>query len=511
MILYPADIQKILGEINSDSEVLRRKQELFNKEIYDGGLKKAVKARMMELFPKTGHLYTIFNYNLHKKITNKKSKAYKRPPSRKLSKDTETDAYKKILTDFNFDDAMKLMDLYKNRHQYCGLGIIRNRKMLGGGKKKDIYSFWALAPYEFCVHRDPNDEIYAWSLPAGRDKEFSYWTIWSAGTHIKVKTKDYKDFEIVPNLGNPNNVNPYGVIPFIYVPIDASGFYPETAPLPEQTVELNTSISIYLTAANMQIGQRVIEHPKKQIIEDISHGLMTAISLPQEDGSDKKPTKISYLTPTSDLAGQKEAIQTALTMIFDENDVNGNSALKNGESFTSGFDRLLANADVQEVIEDNQDLYSRCENEAYKIILAMNKRDQTYLFTSEMLKLTYLKPKILSSDTEKLNNLEKKKNIGLWEEWELLQEKDPNLTDEEAKAIASERQALKALDAKNVFNGAQVTSLVEVVVAATTKQMPIESAVNIIISSFGMTEEQARKILPANLPTKEPEESFSRF
>lgn len=437
MFLISHDILKILGEINSDEEKERRATELYNYQIREGALHSAVSAKMKKLFPETGDLYNIEEYNVHEKITNKKSKAYTKSPIRRLDKQSETDAYNKILDDFNFNDSMKLMDTYKNAHRYCGVGVIRNRKLFQDGSKYDSYDFWALAPHEFVVHRDATGKIYAWSLPMGKEGDWDVWVIWSELSHFKIKTKTYTGFEIIPIDGNPDNVNPYMTIPFVMVPLDASGRYPMSSSLPRQTVNINASLSVYATAADMQIGQMVIKHPKKQTINSVSHGLFRSITLPQEDGQDKKETEIDYINPDSDLPGMKEAIHARMMLIFDQNGINGSSSIKAGETFSSGFDRLLANADVQDIIEDNQGLYVRVENEIYKIIKAMNDRDNSYIFTSPKLKITFVKPKILSSDSEKLTNLKMKKELGLWEDYELLMEADPNLTEEEAKAKAA--------------------------------------------------------------------------
>lgn len=516
MQLFDDEIRKILSEINSDSERNRRAEELINADIFEGKLNEFVASKIRELFPSTGEHYSVADYNLHRKISEKKSKSYIRPPIRGLDKKEESSAYTKILEDFGFNDTMKMVDLFKNRHRYCGVGVIRERKSISDGTVRDKYNFWALAPYDFCVHRDVNGEIYAWSIPVGKDKEGDIWTIWSDRTHIKIRTKDYKGFEIIPIEGNPLNVNPYGILPFIYVPMDTSGVYPLTSSLPRQTIELNTSISIYMTSGNMQIGQMVITHPKKQKIESISHGLMTAINLPQENGDNQSPTEVKYISPNPNLEGQKESILTYMTMILDEHGINSSSAIKSGEKFTSGFDRLLSNADVQDIIENNQDLYIKVENDVYKCIRAMTLRDNSYTFKSEKLSVKFSRPKILSSDSEKLDNLKKKKELGLWDEWQLLQDADPNLSEEEAKKIIEERASLKALDARNVFNGARVTSLVEVVVAVASGSVPVESGVQILISSFGMDDIQARKIINDSVvktttiaaPELDPEVSF---
>ena len=434
MMLDDFLIVSILGEINSPEEKSRRNKELENLMVYEGQLHLFVEKKLKSMYPRTWESYNVADYNIHKKITDKKSKSYIKPPIRSLQKKEETDLYNGILEAYNFNDVMKLVDTYKNRHKYCGLGIVREREVFQDGTYNDKYNFWALAPYEFNVHRDANGDIYAWSIPTGKDREFDYWTLWSQETHIKIKTKDYKSFSVVPIDGNPENINPYGIIPFIFIPMDCSGAYPYHSSLPRQTVELNTNLSVYLTSGNMQIGQLVIKHPKNQKIDWIVSGLMTAMRLEQEINPDMPKTEADYISPSPNLEGHKESILTYMMMILDEHGMNSNQVTKSGEKFTSGFDRLIANADVQDIIEDNQDVYTRVENGTYKIIRAMNDRDGNFTFKSDKLSVKFARPKILTSDSEKLDNLKKKKDLGLWEEWELIIEADPNLTEEEARA-----------------------------------------------------------------------------
>ena len=434
MILDDFLIVSILGEINSPEEKTRRNKELENLMIYEGQLHLFVEKKLKSMYPRTWESYNVADYNIHKKITDKKSKSYIKPPIRSLQKKEEADLYNSILESYNFNDVMKLIDTYKNRHKYCALGIVRERESFEDGTYNDKYNFWALAPYEFNVHRDQNGEIYAWSIPTGKDREFDYWTLWSQETHIKIKTKDYKSFSVVAIDGNPENVNPYGIIPFIFIPMDSTGAYPYHSSLPRQTVELNTNLSVYLTSGNMQIGQLVLKHPKNQKIDWIVSGLMTAMRLEQETNVDMPRTEAEYISPNPNLEGHKESILTYMMMILDEHGMNSNQVTKAGEKFTSGFDRLIANADVQDIIDDNQDAFTRVENGVYQVIRAMNDRDGNFTFKSDKLSVKFARPKILTSDSEKLDNLKKKKELGLWEEWELIIEADPNLTEEEAKA-----------------------------------------------------------------------------
>jgi hypothetical protein len=121
-------------------------------------------------------------------------------------------------------------------------------------------------------------------------------------------------------------------------------------------------------------------------------------------------------------------------MILDEQGINSNQVVNPNEKFTSGLDRLLSSADVQNIIEDNQEKYLTLEHEVFEIVKQCNLVLGGYKYQSDELSVTFLKPKMLISDSEKLENLKKKKELGIFEDWELLQDYNPNLSEEDAKA-----------------------------------------------------------------------------
>ena len=55
-------------------------------------------------------------------------------------------------------------------------------------------------------------------------------------------------------------------------------------------------------------------------------------------------------------------------------------------------------------------------------------------FSSDVLTVIYEKPKVLVTDSERLNNIEKLIKLGCIEDWEKLTILNPNLSEDEAKA-----------------------------------------------------------------------------
>lgn len=142
---------------------------------------------------------------------------------------------------------------------------------------------------------------------------------------------------------------------------------------------------------------------------------------------------------------------TFMNMILDEQGISAGQVVTGSpDEYSSGFDRLLANADVQGIIEDNQEVYAKSENKAYEIIKKIEDSYGNKSFKSESLQIIFKKPKMLVSDTEKLGNIKQMIELGLIEDYEKFMIVDPNLTDEQAKEKAkkiakSKRDLVKKL------------------------------------------------------------------
>ena len=444
-ILDMSEVERIINEITSSENLERKRKEYINYEIESGLLNKYVAAKVKQLYPETHALYTIAEYSLLHKVVSKKAKAYKEPPVRKLEKEDESNVYTEFLKKNRFNDAMKEVDRIFNQHRCAGLYVALN-------EADEKVCFYPLRPYEFDVVKNDEGEVVCLilsypgsqitkgaqdSVIAGdkaseniNEVEYIFWTKeHHRAVIVQSDSGGKKKVSEKINEGNPSNVNPYGIIPFAFLPYDFNENYPNPSPLPNQTVELNASISIYLSNANMQFGQLVISGPADQKTEKATSGMMTGLYLPQSKNPEDKPTTAQYIAPSPDLAGQKEAIITYMSMVLDQQGIGSTQKLGASENFTSGLDRMLSESDVQSIIEDNQDFYVRFEQQVYEIANKMIGDE----FNSKFLQIVFKKPKMLSSDTEKLANLEKMLELGLLEEWQKFIEVDPNMTEDQAK------------------------------------------------------------------------------
>jgi hypothetical protein len=259
----------------------------------------------------------------------------------------------------------------------------------------------------------------------------------------KTATKTNINYAItyVPIDGNPNNINPLGMLPFVYLQKGDSVDYPVSNPLASQTINYNVLNSDLLTASSMQgFGQAVLKYPAGSEITELEISYMTAIKLPQSTELDAKPTEFEYVNASPNLEGQLKVNNNYLKQILSEQGINSAQAISGEtEQFNSGLDRMIAQADVQWLIQENQEMYLDLENEAFEIIKAWESLKGNNEFDQyDEIKVIYEKPTVQISDTEKLNNIKMLLDLGLKSRAQALQILDPNLSDEQAELEISE-------------------------------------------------------------------------
>jgi hypothetical protein len=461
-------------EIEGAENQARKRDCYKSYQIREGLLHKYVKERIIQMYPITGQFYSIADYSILKKVVEKKAKAYKEAPSRKLNGgDADTEEYQTLVKECGLNTQLKEIDKLYNEHKYCALAVFPyiEDSLDEVSERKVSYRFIPLAPYEYDLikNKHGDTEVVVLSYPSlditrgisdgineiiaesgnsdeGNIRSYVFWTEFE---HKLYKAKGSGDeLTIWEELleGNPDGINPYGVLTIVDMPQSYDSNYPLPNPLPHQTVELNALLSIYLQSGSMQVGQLVLKYPQGQELETISQGVFSGIKLPQSKNPDDSETTADYINPSPNMSAHKESIYTYASMILDEQGINSSQVAHQGnEKYTSGLDRLLASADIQSLIEDNQEKYLELEHEIFEIVKQCNLVLGGYVYSSDEVGITFLKPKMLISDSEKLDNLKKKRDLGIFEDWELLVDYNPNLSEEDAKSRIDDLKAKKLI------------------------------------------------------------------
>jgi len=487
-------ISTILNEINWGEERDRKRQAFDAYQVYSGNLKTYVEEQLSVTRPKSWQSYSISNISISKMVTNKLARSYDAAPLREvMDSDDDTNKIKSEYLSSIYEEGdasrqLKEMDQITNLHRH-GLFWVNWRV------EEQRWHFLALAPYEFSTIRNKDTGVLECVIlkypdttitsgarsmfgAAGGDGRANWiaesqvdgggqsdvYAIWTNTQHVVVEVQDeevvtgsskkYKrNITYVPIEDNPTNVNPLGIIPFVYVSKDNSPDNPTINPITEQTITFNSLWSELLTAANVQ-GTSIftLSYPESQQgnLETLTHGITTGVELPQKEDSDIRTTA-DFISPSPDLANQREVYTNYLRMIMAEHGITNSQGLdgSGAEMHPSALDRIIANADVQNIIYQNQQtLYEPLEMQIFEIIKAYGERvlnDSTFSKDDSVM-VKYPKPKILISDKETLDNIITRVNNGWMMDWEALVAIDPNLTENEAKQkiddIQSERRGM---------------------------------------------------------------------
>lgn len=481
-------VTRIITEMDKSEDRDRRKHSFDSWQVYSGNVRAYVEQELVRTRPNSWHGYTISESSLSKMIVDTVAKSYKQQPIRMIDDDdTKNERLSDIYREADAMRQLPFFDTTTTLHKYSLIWV--NYR-----EDDDRYQFMTLQPHEFSVVRDKDTgELLAVILNYGnRDitdgsmsgdgiddliaesqsdssAQTTVYAMWSKDNYVVVERElekvvtpmgeQYKPsitYVEIPN--NPENINVLGRIPFVFLSKELSPDYPTKSPLFSQTVTSNSLLSEYLTSSNIQgTGQLVFSYPEKfeNSFKKITTGLLSALKLPQSTNPEDKPTTAEYINPSPDLSGQKEAVETFITSVLKENGITNASALTNdGQIASSGIARAISNANVDDIIAKNQELYTSVEKEMFEIIKAWEAFKGPSVFKEDdELQITFRKPKVLISDKEVLDNIEQRLRLGLIEKWEALKILDPNLSDEEAQEKLERIAMSKALSVAKAFNG----------------------------------------------------------
>jgi hypothetical protein len=462
----------IITEIEGNEEKERKKSNFDAWQVYSGNVTPYVRSVIETTRPKSHKGYTISDISFSKVIVDAKSKAYKEDPLRFIegNDDAKNNRIDDIYKEGGALRQLPFLDTITNLHKHSLIWV-------NNLDESETYQFMTLQGYEYSVVRDKDTgELDAVILNYGNlditqnaqsgdginnliaesqadsSADSTIYAMWSKDNYVIVRventeihtttgTKIKKSIDYIEQPENPGMINVLGMIPFVFLSHEMAIDYPTMSPLKQQTITANALASEYYTAANIQgSGQMIFKYPEKyeNMFSKITTGLLSAIKLPQSDNPEDKPTTAEYINPSPDLAGQKEAVFSYVKQMMNEHGLKNTSAVgSEGQDFSSGLQMAIANSSVQDIIEENQQLYVSVENQMFEIIKAWEAfRGNSVFKEDDELSVVFKKPKVMISDAEVLANIEKRLNLGLMEKYEALMTLDPNLSEDDAKEKA---------------------------------------------------------------------------
>lgn len=472
----------IIQDIDSIQNQERKRNEWIAYQATQGMLKDYVSTRLQFLFPKNAKKMRVSDIAVSQKVVDKISCAYSESPLRTLPGETQeaSQELQKIYKQGKFNTMYQEFDEIFNLHRH-GLYWVDY------DLEKQKFRTSALRPFEYDLVRDPNtgevlcvvlnypdqsitkrqifgsfeasssvsDGINQLITESQYDSgvESKVYALWTPTNHvvIVVRKKEIKSADGSTSInyavtyvdipGNPNLVNPLGMIPFVYKQRGSSIDYPTFNPLTEQTINFNVLYSDLLTAATMQgFGQAVFSYPEDAEIKELEIGYMSAIKLPQSLDPNAPKSEYKFENPGPDLEGQQKTYLTYLKQVLSQHGITSNQAISGDvESFASGLDRMIANADVNKIVQKNQQVYAELEDDVYQIVRRWEELLGVNLFRDipELL-VYYPRPTVQISESEVIKNVISLLDAGLITKEKALMKLNPNLSPDQAEMEAEE-------------------------------------------------------------------------
>jgi hypothetical protein len=504
-LLNESGIQQIIGEVTSDAEYNRRAESLRRHTIYkDGGKQFLIEAIEREFNKDAVKEMRLAPLNVIKKVIDKRSQVYKRPPLRTTENESD-----KALMDWYSQDLMlnvnmqwfnRFYNLFANTAMYIiptksGLKIKNVPpylfSLLASPKDPENVEGFIFSSFDAsraAPRRDPGaptgvqnfttnqsyatgkkDRVGSNELRLAEGQEL---IIWTDTEHFTVN--DEGQIMQDPNKGPEQFQNPLGTVPVVFASKSRHNQTWSTvgSDLPDLAMTIQQAWSDLLTIAKHQ-GYSLLTFTGKEPPEKLTMGINRAIFMKQdEDGV--APT-ISYVTASSRLSEYKELIMELLSTLLTTYDLNPNSigGSVSLNQATSGFHALIQNADTLEAVEADKPVMLYSEQELWYKLAAYHN----YLFDSQDPRLNpearllgkfsedfkpqirYHDAKPLESEQEVIENVSKLRADGLMSRRQALQRLYSDLDAEAVEQLLEEIDNERVESATNMMSRFQEPAL----------------------------------------------------
>jgi hypothetical protein len=362
--------------------------------------------------------FRVFTLNIVKKVVNKRANLYRLSPTRSFegwSQEAGDALYQSINADVVLKRASRLTKLLKTTALQIGW---RDTAPVLSVVTPAIMDVIAEDP-EY-----PDRIILTRRAPIEANVTYADWTADSFAM------RDYRGNPI-PTPGNPEGVNPYGVLPF--VPLfdtlpDDEFFLPGGEDLIEAQEAINVALSNLWRAVELQAhGQAWATGVPAG--EALNVGPDRAITLP--DGG-----MFGYAAPNAPINDILEAIQFAMRQIAATNDLSADvfDLDRNSES---GAAKHVEQIDLREARQDDIALWRTYETRLFELLkVVVNTHQPGTIPADATLRVDFSEMQENLTETERLTNARTKLDIAVWSPVDALMAENPGQFITRADAMA---------------------------------------------------------------------------
>ena len=372
--------------------------------------------------------YNPIFFNIVKKIIKNVSQVYLQDAVRVVDGggQSDTDIYAEIENTAQLPSKMKTANRYTTL-----LGTIMLRPVWRGGKMDlDIY-----APDVLDVETgDTPEDVIAVMVThdrSGKNEEIEY-DLWTAEEYARL---DYRGYAL------ESEPNPYGVIPFIpvfsHTPTD-SVWLTGAADLMAAQDEISRRMTALSFTADLQgFGVAVAKGAtgRDGKAPDLNFGPGQYLGLPEgaDFGFESPNAPIGDMINLVDFIAKQAAVSNGLSA----------SSMSVNPTQESGISKLVGNAELEERRRDQIAIFARVEQrlfEMFRIVWNVHN-PQRQMSAAATLRVDFFDPKPVLSGTEQAKEWDLLLDRGLISPVDIMIERNPDLTREEAKARLLEIRA----------------------------------------------------------------------
>lgn len=352
--------------------------------------------------------FRVFQVNAVKKVINKRANLYRLAP-RRLFIGIDQAAGDELYRSANVDIVLKRLSR---------LTKLLKTTVLQVGWMNDQLTLSVVSPSILdVVYDDPqNPTRVIVTHRSANEKDVTY-SDWTRRTYTR---RDYRGNPIKVD-GNPHRLNPYGLLPFVYLfdslP-DDQFFIPGGDDLIESQEAINVALSNLWRAVELQAhGQAWASGIPAG--EALSIGPERAITLP-EGGS------FGFAAPNAPITDILEAIQFVMRQIAASNDLSADVFDLDRRS-ESGAAKHVEQIDLREARQDDIALWRRYEYQLFEVIKrVVNTHAPGTIPDSAKVVVDFAEMQENLTETERLNNAQKKLEMGVWSPVDILRTENPD-------------------------------------------------------------------------------------
>lgn len=423
--------RKINNQVLSDlfeSKIKEHVQERIKREISDKNEQKEMSDRILEI-------------DIVKRIVTKIAKSYKDIPTRMVMSGNEKDQemIDWYLKNTNIKDVFSMIDRnyvnFKEALIQCLYHV-----------KSDTPYFKVLMPYDYiAVSDDEQDQTNATIFAIYFGKDESNQVLLFCTSDDEAWIQDLKG-EVYPNPANMMNDNLYMANPYIYI----KNTNVDVMPFPDESM-ISVATLIPMLCGDINYAIKYMSYGivyginiKEELIRRGPNAFWNL--LPFDENSGIQPT-IGTLKPDIDIKDVFDGIMMQLQLWLNARGISSSIFGYNTSSISSGISKMIDEADVTALIEENQVVYSEMEKNIFNFIMhhghdvwkINNPSIPQGSFSPDCyIETTFQKPEIIRTRKELIDEVKAEIDSGLVSLKMAAKKLHPNLSEEEIDLLLSE-------------------------------------------------------------------------